>query len=132
MTLSYILNLIRNKKILLTSIFGTSVSWMIELASGKGWYLVADQVKVTASKSEQEIAAENGIWLTHPSYFKCKHKTNSGSVLTVRKHIKIVRLGDGCFNWKNPRKIREAWQVCIQHTSVWPNSILIVHRTQKK
>ena len=63
-------------------------------------------MKVMASKSEQEIAAENGIWLTHPSYFKCKHKTNSGSVLTRRKHIKIVRLGDGCFNWENPRKSR--------------------------
>ena len=41
-----------------------------------------------ASKSEREIAADR------PLPFKRKHKKNSGSVLTRRKHTKYVRPGD--------------------------------------
>ena len=46
-----------------------------------------------ASKSEQEIAADK------LQSFKRKHEKNSGSVtvLTRRKHTKIVRPGDVCF-----------------------------------
>ena len=51
-----------------------------------------------ASKSEQETAAANGMWLIHPSH---KHKKNSGSMLTGRKHTKnretgrwLLKLGD--------------------------------------
>ena len=29
---------------------------------------------------------------------------NSGSLLTERKHTKIVRPGDGCLNWKTADK----------------------------
>ena len=51
-----------------------------------------------ASKSEQEIAADK------PLSFKRKHKKNSGSVLTRRKHTKFVRPGDVCLNWETPDK----------------------------
>ena len=43
-----------------------------------------------ASKSKQELAADNGMWLTHPNHLNVNKKINSGSVLTGRKHTKIV------------------------------------------
>ena len=36
-------------------------------------YFAADQVKV-ASKSEPQIAADNGMWLTHPSHLNVNIK----------------------------------------------------------
>ena len=43
------------------------------------------------SKSERET--DNGMWLIQPSHLNVN---KSGSVLTGRKHSKIVRPGDGC------------------------------------
>ena len=40
----------------------------------KEQYFAADQVKVMASKSEQKIAADNGMWLTHPSHLNVNIK----------------------------------------------------------
>ena len=37
-------------------------------------HFVADQVKVMASKSEQEIAADNSLWLTYPNHLKANIK----------------------------------------------------------
>ena len=50
-----------------------------------------------ASKSKREIAADNGMWLTHPIQLNVNIKR---IVLTGRKHTKIVRPGDSCLNWE--------------------------------
>ena len=44
-------------------------------------------MKVMASKSGREIAAENGMWLKHPSHLNVNIK-NSASVLSGGKHNK--------------------------------------------
>ena len=54
-----------------------------------------------ASKREREIAADNGMWLTHPAQLNVNIKR---IVLTGRKHTKMVRPGDGCLNWETPGK----------------------------
>ena len=55
------------------------------------------------SKSEREIAADNGMWLTHLSHRR-KNKKNSGLVLSGRKHTKIVRPGDVCLRIHTGKK----------------------------
>ena len=50
-------------------------------------YFAAMVLKVMASKSGREIAAENGMWLKHPSHLNVNIK-NSASVLTGGKHNK--------------------------------------------
>ena len=57
-----------------------------------------------ASKSAREILADNGMWLTHLNHLNVRTKKNSGSVLTGRKHTKIMRPGNICTNLETPDK----------------------------
>ena len=61
--------------------------------------LAANHVKSYGFK--REISADNNMWLTHSSHLKVKKK-NSGSLQTGKKHTKIVRPGNGSFNWELP------------------------------
>ena len=84
-------------------------------------YFAADQVNGYGFKK----LTRDCNWQWHvadtPQPFKRKHKKNSGSLLTGRKHIKIVRPGDGCLNWeKNPgdlarkqKKYIIVWIFCL-------------------
>ena len=59
----------------------------------KSSILPADQVKVMASKSEQKIAAGNGMWVTHPSHLNVNIKrsvANLGDLAGMQKKYIII------------------------------------------
>ena len=71
MMLSYILNLVENKKMWLTLIF-----WCFIKLNDRAFQWKKNEIlqltrsKVTALTSEREIAADNGMWLTYPSHLE--------------------------------------------------------------
>ena len=71
MMLPYILNLIENKKIWLTLIFWCFIKLNdTAFQRKKNEILQLTRSKVMALTSEQEIAADNGMWLTYPSHLE--------------------------------------------------------------
>ena len=70
----------------------------------KEQYFAADHVKGYGFKKWTRDCSWQWHVTDAPWPFKRKHKKNSGSLLTGRKHTKIVRLGDGCLNWETPDK----------------------------
>lgn len=64
---------------------------------------------------------------------KCKQKKHSGSVITRKKHTKIVRPGNLCLNWETIEKFgrfdRYALSKCLLHKTEkkW-TLLLVVHR----
>ena len=78
---------------------------MIELPRmEKEQYFAADQVKGYGFKKSTRNCSWQWDVADTPQPFKPKHKKNSGSVLTGRKHTKIVRPGDVYLNWETPNK----------------------------
>ena len=67
MMLPYMLNLVGNEKLRLTSIFGASLSQKIEKKKKKIFWLTMSKVTMTLT-SEREIAADNDMRLTHPTH----------------------------------------------------------------
>ena len=143
--LPYILNLIRNEKVRLTLILldfnkfnDLTFQWK------KNDILWLTRWNAMTLKIEREIAANNGMWLTHPSHVNVNKKKNSDSVLTGRKCTKIVKPRDNCLNQETPNKSgrlcgQAKWlDVCTVSTRSWvgiciyiyPCGITIVHKRE--